>query len=260
MKKTILAAIISAILTRPAYAYNVTHNFTVFLGPFNASNTVFNYNITPQSYSVKSTVDTYGFFGSVYPFTAEYLTTGKIQKQVLSTTSYKSYSQSRFNTRHKEMFYNKDGKPTYRISSKNKIAGKKIEILPPPDDIHTTDLQTVLADMIVQYTKMKFCNSRMHVFDGKKRFDVIFSDEGTEDIEANEFSRFSGKAVKCSFYADDLGQKHDDLIFSLTPENPIYFWILEDAETKLPFIARIENQSTPLGKLVVYTNKIEIKD
>ena len=260
MKKTVIYALFFSCLSFSVKAYNVTHDFTVVLGPFSASNALFNYNITPQSYEVKSSIETDGIFGSLYPFTAEYLTTGKIKKHIFTTTSYKSNSKSRFNTRNKEMFYDKNGKPTYRISSKNSLSNKKVEILPPPDNVHTTDLQTVLADMIVQYTQLKFCNARKHVFDGKKRFDIVFNDEGTEELEANEYSNYSGKAIKCSIYADNLGQDYDDLIFSLTPENPIYFWILEDKETKLPFIAKIENKSTPLGKLKVYTQNIHIKE
>lgn len=260
MKKTILSALFLMTLAQTAQAYSVTHDFTVFLGPFNASRTLFNYDITPQSYAVKSTVNTYGLFGTLYPFNAEYLTAGKIQKQKLTTTSYKSRSKSRFNTRKKEMFYDEHGRPTYRVSSKNDINGKKVEILPPPDNIHTTDLQTVLAEIVVQYTKLKFCNARMHVFDGKKNFDVIFNDEGSDTIAPDEYSRYTGNAVKCSFYADSLGQDYDDLIFKLTPENPVYFWIMEDQKSGLPFIAKIENNSTPLGKLTVYTANLQIKE
>ena len=259
MKKSILTAIFISLFSTSAHAYNITHHFTVFLGPFNASNASFNYDITPNTYYIKSIVNTDGFFSTLYPFTAEYITTGNIKKEQFTTTSYKSYSESRFNTRHKEMFYDKNGKPTYRISSKNTLS-KQTEILPPPDNVHTTDLQTVLADMIVQYTKLKFCNARKHVFDGKKRFDIIFNDEGSEYIEANEYTTYSGKATKCSIYADDLGNEYNDLIFRLTPQNPMYLWILEDTKTKLPFIAKIENKSTPLGSLVVYTNNIKIKD
>lgn len=260
MKKTILSFIFSFALITSAQAYQITHYATAFLGPFNASNADFTYNITPQSYLVHTNIQTFGTFKTLYPFIAEYQTTGNINKNIFLTTSYKSASKSRFNTRKKEMFYDENGKPTYRISNKNSSNKKKVEILPPPDNIHTTDLQTVLAEIIVQYTKMGFCNARMHVFDGKKSFDIVFNDEGKEDIQANEFSSYTGKATKCSFYADALGKDYDDLIFQITPSNPIYVWILKDKKTKYPFIAKLEKPSTILGKLVVYTNKVEIKD
>ena len=260
MKKAILSLVFCFLSVHIAQAYQTIHHTTAFLGPFNASNASFQYIITPKSYLVQTNIQTNGFFGSVYPFTAEYKTTGIRKNNLFKTTSYKSDSQSRFNTRRKEMFYDKNGKPTYRISNKNSSNNKKVEILPPPDNIHTTDLQTVLAEIIVQYTNMGFCNARLHVFDGKKNFDIVFNDEGSENISSNEYSPYQGDAVKCSFYADNLGQNYDDLIFQITPENPIYVWILKDEKTQKPFITKLEKKSTALGKLVVYTKNVEIKD
>lgn len=260
MKKIILYLAVILFSVGKAQAYQITHHTTAFLGPFNASDASFKYDITPQSYLVQTNIKTNNVFGALYPFTAEYKTTGNITGTKFITTSYKSNSKSRFNTRTKEMFYDKNGKPTYRLSNKNSSDNKKVEILPPPDNVHTTDLQTVIAEMIVQFSKMNFCNARMHVFDGKKSFDIIFNDEGKETLLKNENSPYEGNAVKCSFYADDLGQKHDDLIFQITPKNPVSVWIMRDKKTNLPFIAKLEKPSTLLGKLTVYTKNIEIKD
>lgn len=260
MKKTVLILMLYFFIISPLKAYQTKHIATALLGPFNASQADFTYEITPQSYMIETNIKTTGFFNTLYPFTAKYKTTGDRQKNKFITRSYKSDSHSRFNIRKKEMFYDSKGKPTYRISTKNSMNTKKVEILPPPDNIHTTDLQTVLAEMIVQYTNMNFCNARLHVFDGKKNFDIVFNDEGKEIINANEYTTFSGKASKCSFYADDLGKDYDDLIFQMTPENPMYVWILKDKKTNKPFIAKLEKKSTALGKLQVYTTLVEFKD
>ena len=40
----------------------------------------------------------------------------------------------------------------------------------------------------------------------------------------------------------------------------IYFWILTDKKTDLPFVAKIFIKSTPLGKLEALTTKIEVKN
>lgn len=259
MKKILSIALFTSFLYNTANAHQTIHHTTAFVGPFNASNASFSYNITPNSYIVKTNIETNGIFNTLYPFKAEYKTTGTVSKNDFNTNSYKSYSKSRSNTRKKEIFYDNTGKATHIINKKNdKI--KKVDIIQPKDNIHTTDLQTVLAKIIKQYTTMGFCNAKLHVFDGKKRYDMIFNDEGTENISNNEYSPYQGEAVKCSFYADDLNQNYDDLIFDISPDNPIYVWILKDKETNVPFIAKIEKKSTPLGKLVVYTSKVEIKD
>ena len=119
-------------------------------------------------------------------------------------------------------------------------------------------MQTVFAELAKQYNEVKFCDSRMQVFDGKRRFDVIFKDEGQDELKANEYSSIEGTAAKCSMYIDKLNSKDDDLLWELTSERPIYFWILE--QNGKPFIARVSIDETPLGPLNVYTSKVSIKD
>ena len=100
----------------------------------------------------------------------------------------------------------------------------------------------------------------MEVFDGKRRFDVIFKDEGQDTLSKNEYSPFSGNATKCSMYIDKLNSKDDDLMWELTSKHPVYFWIMEDKESKMPFIAHVLVEDTPLGRLDVYTKNITVKD
>jgi len=176
MKKLLLILTFIFSLPQAADAFSVNHDFTVFIGPFNASQTSFMYALTPQSYAVASKVKTFGLFDTLYPFEAKYATTGHIKNGNLETSSYKYQSQSRFSKRKKELIYNEQGIPVYRISSKNDKE-KKVEITPNPENNQTTDLQTVFAELARQYNQLKFCDSRMEVFDGKRRFDIIFKDE-----------------------------------------------------------------------------------
>ena len=55
---------------------------------------------------------------------------------------------------------------------------KKKEIEATADSKNTTNLQTVLAAIARQYNQVGFCDSRIPIFDGKRRFDAIFRDEG----------------------------------------------------------------------------------
>ena len=258
MKKIILALIYGFCTLAEAQAFSVEHKFKVILGPFDASDTKFTYALTDKDYRVRSTVKTAGMFNTLYPFKANYATTGRIVGDNLETASYHYDSQSRFNKRTKELVYNDQGEPIYRLSSKNGKE-KKVNIDYSPDNKDTTDLQTVFAELARQYNKVKFCDSRMQVFDGKRRFDVVFRDEGQEELTANEYSHFKGMAAKCSLYIDKLGAQGDDLLWELTSDRPIYFWILEDGNSHRPFIARVMVEDTPLGRLDVYATQIDIK-
>ena len=61
-------------------------------------------------------------------------------------------------------------------------------------------------------------------------------------------------------YIDKLGSEGDDLLWQFTSDRPIYFWILADEKSGIPFIARVEVEDTPLGKMNIYTNKATIEE
>lgn len=259
MSKYIAFLLLLCIIPNSVSAFSVEHDFNVRLGVFNASDTTFTYALSPNDYAVSSKVATAGLFDTLYPFKAIYSTTGKIKANELETTSYKYESQSRFTKRTKELVYGNDGLPLYRISSKNDKE-KKVEIKNDLNNKDTTDLQTVFAKLAKQYNSLKFCDSRMEVFDGKRRFSVIFKDEGKENISLTGDLKIQGEAAKCSMYIDKLNSKDDDLLWELTSQHPVYFWIMEHPKHKVPFIAKIEVEDTPLGKLEVYSQNIKIKE
>ncbi|MDR1693841.1 MAG: DUF3108 domain-containing protein [Lactobacillaceae bacterium] len=245
-------------LAKNSLAFTVNHEFDVFIGKFNASRTSFSYSVSDKDYTVSSDVKTYGLFDKLYPFQAVYSTEGKIGKdKEMKTVSYKYVAKSRFNRRTKELVYNDEGIPVYRISSKNEKE-KKSNVNVDVDVESTTDLQTVMAELVMQYAEFRFCDARMEVFDGKKRFDVIFKDEGNQTIKANKYSAFEGSATKCSMYIDNLGSKGGDMLWEISSDQPVYFWIMED-ENKIPFIARLEIKDTKYGRVQVYTKNVEVR-
>lgn len=113
IKKFLVAALTAVVFASSAEALSVKHDFTAFVGPFNASTAEFEYTLTKKSYAVRSVVRTNGTFGFLYPFEANYYTGGSIEGDRLETSAYRYTSQSRFNKRSKVMIYNEDGQPGF---------------------------------------------------------------------------------------------------------------------------------------------------
>ena len=244
-------------LTTNTEAFSVTHDFSVGIGPFDASRTRFSYLLEPSAFQVKSAVKTHGLFDALYPFKADYETSGRIRGDDLETRNYNYRSQTRFNHRTKELVYDDNGILLYRLSSKNDRK-KKVPIARDDKNAGTTDFQTVFAELAKQYNNVGFCDARLPVFDGKRRFDVIFKDEGKEILEPLPQSPFAGEAAKCSMYIDKLNTEDDDMLMQISAERPIYFWIMKQ-EGKA-FIARIRIDDTPLGALEAYATQITVKE
>lgn len=257
-KKTLYALMFWLLSAQTAAALSVKHFFDVSVGLFDAGSADFEYQLTNYNYAVHSNIYTRGMFDTLYPFAAHYATTGKFSNGKMLTQTYSYNSKSRFSKRTKEVIYSSKGIPLQIISSKN--GREKVRKVKNSDNISgTTDLQSVVAAIVRQYNTAKTCNALLQVFDGKRRFDVIFKDLGPDEISVTEKSPYHGKAVKCSMYIDKLKEEGDDLLWKMTSESPVYFWIMEDTASQAPFIARIQVENTPLGEMNVYTTKIEVK-
>lgn len=61
-----------------------------------------------------------------------------------------------------------------------------------------TDLLTAVLSQSLKLADGA-CAARLPVFDGRRRFDVILTDGGAEDLAANEYSSFAGPSKKCLF-------------------------------------------------------------
>lgn len=240
-------------------AFSVEHNFLVHIGAFDAAKVKFTYSLNPADYGIRSEISTNGFFNTLYPFLAQYDTSGTLDKDKLITRDYQYVSRSRFKVRSKKVIFDDNGFPLSQIVVSN---GKKKNRVfsPSPTPADTFDLQTILMKIAYQYNKLGFCASEMSVYDGKRRFDVEVLDLGESEIEKNDYSPFSGKANMCSMNIRKNLSQEDDTLWEFASNKPIDFWIMRDKTSNRPFIARIRIKDTPLGELNAYATEINIED
>ncbi len=258
MQKFVTIFFICLIFPTLSQAFSIKHDFFITVGIFDASKTEFTYTLNNDNYKVASKVMTNGLFNTIYPFEANYVTSGKINASQMTTVDYNYEAKSKFNTRTKKVYY-RNGTPIYQISAKNgKEKRKEFTLSPTPAD--TFDLQTVIAKIAKQYNEVSFCDSTLKVYDGKRRFDVVFKDEGTDELSADKYSFYSGKASKCSMHIKKVLSDDDDELWEFSSNKPIYFWIAKDKKSKHPFIAKIFIKDTPLGELTAHTTKITIEE
>ncbi|MBP5399516.1 MAG: DUF3108 domain-containing protein [Alphaproteobacteria bacterium] len=258
IKKVLLTLLLVVLQTAEPCAMEVKHYFDAVVGIFNAAEADFTYEIDTSRYATKTNIYTRGLFDALYPFAAKYATSGKFINNHMQTENYSYESQSRFNNRTKKVIYDSCGIPLKSVSTKNgkeKIKNIKIRT----DVTDTTDLQSVMADVINQYTKKQTCSAVKKVFDGKRRYNVIFEDLGKEEVIKSDYSPYFGEAIKCSMYIDKLKEHGNDMLWKMASDSPVYLWIMRDKETNFPFIVKIMVEDTPLGELNVYTTRIEVK-
>ena len=262
MKKIFLFVSVLGCLFSNAYASGFQQNMNVSIGVFDAATILLDYKASSSDYQISAEVKTANFFNTLYPFVGKYssegkvLTTNKNVSDVLPQI-YQTYTKSRNHVRTKKIFYNDKGFAYQRVSTKD----EKKNIVPindVPSSADAADLQTIFAELIGNFGKTRSCQLEREVFDGKKHYKVITQNEGTENRYFDLLKK-TENSYKCSMYIENLKDNNDNILWEVSAEKPIYFWIGIDKMSNLPYVLEIRIDSTPLGALKVIPTSLNIK-
>lgn len=254
MKRTLFFLATMIMLTSfSAQALEVTQNMQTTIGIFDACEQSFTYSLIGNRYDMKTKLSTTGAFGKLYPFTGNYHAYGSFHKSEFVPEDYGYEVQSRSHHRTKRITY-KDGVPQTRIKVRD---GRYLEEpalveLDRLDD--SIDLLSLFGALVEQVVRRDTCDMIRYSFNGKKYSLSEMKTIGHEEIQT---PYFGGNALKCEYLLEI--QKGASAGFLLNQKMPIYLWILRDKPTNAPFIAKVEAEKTPFGKLESYTTSIEVK-
>ncbi len=236
-----------------ADAIEVTQNMRTAIGVFDACTQSLTYKFDGNKYDMKTQLTTTGTFGKLYPFTGIYHAYGTYDKDKFRPADYGYEVQSRYHHRTKRITY-KDGVPQTRIKTREDRVVEEpalVELDRLDDSIDLLSLFGVLTEQII---RSDTCDMHRYSFNGKKYSLSTMKTVGHEEIQT---PYFSGKALKCEYMLEI--QKGASAGFLLNQKMPIYLWILRDKTANAPFIAKVEAEKTPFGKLESYTTSIEVK-
>lgn len=242
--------LMSCLSVRTAGAIELKQTMLVSIGLFDACEGSLSYAFNENNYDIKTTLQTVGTFGALYPFKATYHTVGVFKNFDFKPQDYFYETNSRFRHRTKEIVY-ENGVPQYRISVKN-TKTRKDKITADPNYKSATDLLSVFGVLMQRLIYKGDCNLDMYSFNGKKYARSVIKLQKKEKVKTDYFG---GEALKCRYEMEILDDA--DAGFLLNKDEPIYFWVMQDETTKAYFVAKILVEDTPFGKLEAITTKVE---
>lgn len=240
----------------PLKAKSLEQKLSVNVGLFDAARVTMLYSLDDKSYAFSSQVETAGLFGKLYSFDATYSTKGKILNNKFIAQDYNYVAKSKSHIRTKKLVFDDLGNLLERISKKDNKE-KKVKINSNDEVFDFNDLQSVFAYLAKNLQNNSLCDMEKEVFDGKKKYKISITDKGETTLDDKDVE-YKGKAKKCSIFIKRTDNEAEDLLFDNTSDRPISVWIAY--KEKMPFVAKIEIDSTPLGKLKAYTTDVNIKE
>ncbi len=243
-----------------------TLTYKVFAGGVNAVEAKMSVERTPDTYKLFFEAHTRGFLGKLAPWSGSFESYGHTQKKVHTPQKHTSISTWRKEKETKEFFYTPKG-----IFKTLKITEDGIDKSPGTIDKKLTDqtIDLLAATMNIMRTAQtsKTCEGKSEIFDGKRRFELMFKPEGTETLTKSRYNIYSGNAIKCSVEIKPLagkwhkkprgwlsiqeqGRQHDTL-------PAVWFGQVEKNGLYMPVKIRVK---TNYGTLFMHLKRIEISD
>jgi len=246
------------LITLKANASTIEQTLNVKIGVFDAAKVNISYTLTNEQYTFSSQIQTSGMFNTFYSFKADYLTTGLIKDTSFITQTYTQKTQTSAHNRTKQLKFDKNGLLKKRISSKDGLR-RTVDITSPETKIDSFDIQTVLMMLIKNFKENKSCDLNRTVFNGKKIYHINLKDNGRTLFKDKKVP-LKGQAYECTAFIHQENVEQGDLLWQVSSERSIKFYLMTDKTTALPFLVKMEITSTPLGKLEAYMMDLTIKD
>jgi len=177
--------------------HKLSLKYDVYAGGFKALNASLVMDLDKRAYDMKLKATTEGFIGSLFPWQASYDTSGHADNGKLFPSVYTERSTWRGSEKVTEMDYGPNGK----VLKSTTQDGNKTTVdrdINKGLSANTLDILTGTLVMLQSAKSTNKCEGSFPVFDGKRRFNIVLKDDGTEVLQASRYSTFSGEALRCT--------------------------------------------------------------
>lgn len=157
-------------------------------------------------YQVDMAAQTYGLLGRLAPWQGTFATKGWRTKNGFQPEQHKSTAIWRGEEEIKTYSYNKNGTfKEYRLKDDSNDGAVK-----PVDKELTQSTTDVLSSTLATMTSIaagQECSGTTEIFDGKRRYKLIFKEKRKVDLTKSRWNIYEGPAVECSILVEPVAGK-----------------------------------------------------
>ncbi len=183
--------------------------YDVYAGGFHVVKANLDVDLSKKGrYELELGAQTRGFLGKLAPWKGTFETNGWNNEKTGTSRPemHRSITTWRDEEETKTYLYNKDGTfKDYTIKEHDKPLQK-----PDPDKALTensTDALTGTLAVMKALAKGEGCTGTSEVFDGKRRYKMIFKEQERVELKASRYNVYEGPAVQCTVEVEPAGGK-----------------------------------------------------
>ncbi len=183
------------------------YSYAVYAGGFYVLDADMTLTHTDDTYDIHLDTKTHGLLDRVVSWAGIFETTGEIKGDERQVLEHKSTATFRGDTNIKSYAYNPDGQfksLTLTDHEKNKEPVTTVSDIKPELADGSTDILTAMLSMMSDDAP---CNDRADVFDGKRRFEIVFRKLDDTVLSTSRYNSYGGPASVCEIEIFPKGGK-----------------------------------------------------
>lgn len=155
--------------------------------------------VTPDVYSLQSRMETVGVVGVLFPWTYRSEVHGRVRDARLAPDVFHSRSEFRDVVQQVSLRYGEDGPVGEVTPFRLDILGDGYTRDEVPLELRsgTIDPLTEIAALTRQLANGEGCAGVRHVYDGLRRYDIVYEDLGETVLEESSYDAYAGRARQC---------------------------------------------------------------
>ncbi|WP_247875762.1 DUF3108 domain-containing protein [Azospirillum sp. TSH100] len=245
-----------ALSTLVAAAEPVKVTYRVFVGGVTALDVDATLDVAGDHYRVAVSAVTGGTIGRLFNWRSDSQSDGNVHGDDLRPTSHRQTSLLRGEPRNVTLTYGPQGDVSTSVTPPPETDDR--EPVPPALQRDTLDPLTAVLDLLFAVGASQSCDRSLPVFDGRRRYDMVFSEVGRRIVDPSRYSIFSGVAQQCRVtYKPVAGYARSSSGGRFWQRNnpadrpPVNLWLAPVAAGYPPLPVRLETDSD-FGSVVVH--------
>ncbi|MDB5392651.1 MAG: hypothetical protein JWM91_157 [Rhodospirillales bacterium] len=235
----------------------VALDYRIYIGGLEALSATVTIGSDAQHYDIEIKAVTAGAIGKVMPWLVHIASKGNVAGDRLQPVEHAQTNNFQGKERSVILSYDGHGGFINRRVMPDAQEDQRDEI-PPDMTRDTLDIVSGVLAGLRTVDRTGSCTSRVPVFDGRRRFDLVYNDDGHETLDASGVAMFSGDALKCVVKVEPVAgfwRKNQKKFFSRKVNGedqvvPIEVFIARVGAAKVEAPVRVES-SSPFGPLVM---------
>lgn len=221
--------------------HNLNLTYTLYAGGLKVVNVGVVYHLGEKAYDIHANARTTGFWSSLVPWRNMITALGTVDDKGVHPTMAR-YDDAWREKLHTTEFSFKDGIASAVIRPERRNDGRSI---PTTEQLTgAIDPLSAVVNVLAQ-GGAEGCQGKVAAFDGRRMYNLVFSNKGTETLARNRYSIFSGEALRCEVLFEPVAG------FPKSEERAGFWSARDNAEAKNPLIIWIARPSADLPELPV---------